>query len=114
MKRKASAFAKYVPLNSLTLSRINQLKPGNGGIDGGSQYNSNTDPLNDGKKNPNENNEGNNASNNGDKKNSILPWWKQFPKKTKNKNKQILSELNKITEALPEWPWVNSLSKLSK
>ena len=114
MKRKASAFAKYVPLNSLTLSRINQLKPGNGGIDGGSQHNSNTDPLNDGKKNPNENNEGNDVSNNGDKKNSILPWWKQFPKKTKNKNKQILSELNKITEALPEWPWVNSLSKLSK
>ena len=111
---RRNAFAKYVPLNSLTLSRLNQLKPGNGAADGGSQPTSSEDPLKDQKKTPNENNDVKNSSNAKKSNNSILPWWKQFPKKTKNKNKQILNELNKITEALPEWPWVNSLSKQSK
>ena len=111
---RRNAFAKYVPLNSLTLSRLNQLKPGNGAADGGSQPTSSEEPLQDQKKTPNENNDVKNLSNAKKSNNSILPWWKQFPKKTKNKNKQILNELNKITEALPEWPWVNSLSKQSK
>ena len=113
-KRNASAFAKYVPLNSLTLSRLSQLKPGNGAAVGGSHYNSSTDPKKDQKKPHNENNGLKNLSNEKKSKNSLVPWWKQFPKKTKNKNKQILNELNKITDTLPEWPWMNSLSKSSK
>ena len=113
-KRNASAFAKYVPLNSLTLSRISQLKPGNGATVGGSQSNSSTDHKKDQAKTPNEDSDIKNTPNMKGNKNSLVPWWKQFPKKTKNKNKQILNELNKITDSLPEWPWMNSLSKSSK
>ena len=111
----ASAFAKYVPLNSLTLSRINQLKPGNSSPLREAQHDTKLDhqipPKED-----NDNNDENELSsqNSGNTNNSHVPWWKQFPKKTKNKNKQILNELNKITESLPEWPWVNSISKNSK
>ena len=97
--------AKYVPLNSLTLSRINQIKTGNSG---GSREPSQGSKLH----HPNAPNDDahNNDESTASGVNNIqrLPWWKQFPAKTKNKNAQILEELNKITEELPEWPWVGA------
>ena len=110
-RRKAAASAKYVPLNSLTLSKITQLKPGNSVINREAQHASKLDHQ-DAPDDDNDNKD----------KNIVLskqgyttkPWWKQFPKKTKNKNAQILSELDKITETLPEWPWVNAISKRNK
>ena len=114
-KRVASALAKYVPLNSLTLSRINQLKPGNSDSLRVAQHDTKLDnqiaPQAD---NDNNDEKDHSSKSSGNTNTSHLPWWKQFPKKTKNKNKQILNKLNEITENLPEWPWVNSVSKNSK
>ena len=96
-------------MNSLTLSRINRLKPGNGDIIRESHQGAKSDHKSDVvKNNINDNVLVSKTENN---KGSYVPWWRQFPKKTKNKNAEILNELNKITDTLPDWPWINAASK---
>ena len=104
-----------MPLNSLTLSNINQPLPGSGATIGVSPQGAENDNNGNTQMSDSYENENNSLMLDAEKrKTSLTPWWKQFPKKTKNKNKEILNKLNKITEALPEWPWINAASKQGK
>ena len=107
-KRHPVPRAKYVPLNSLTLSKLGLSKTGN---DIRSPGTSSQDSLKqDTKYNTSSNAENATVqlSGSGNKKPSYTPWWKQFPQKTKNKNAAILNKLNQLKETVPEWPWMNA------
>ena len=88
---RASKGRKYVPLNSLTLSR----------------HTGDSASENEGQKTEME------ADANDMKPPAKRPWWQSLPPNKNKKNKVILDEYDKLKSSLPKWPWIEALKSSS-
>ena len=86
--RGASKGRKYVPLNSLTLSRHTGGDSASENEGQKTEHGANADDM---------------------KPQAKRPWWQSLPPNKNKKNKVILDEYDKLKSSLPKWPWIEAL-----